>query len=139
MVFCDSDAVSFVDWLAGCQKEGFVDINIEARPQSYWLSLNLNEWDYVIRQEHVKQDLNKFWKETVNRPGSQMEVKRLNTSDSGKWLNRVGKRVKRDKKWPEYYCKKSIKLVQEIYEEDFIRLASYYDVDFNSTRRTDVA
>ena len=137
--FCDSNSVSLVDWLTDRKKKGFVDINIEARPQSYWLDLNVNEWDYVIRQEHVKQDLNKFWKETVNRPGSVMEVKRLNTSDSGKWLNRVGKRVKRDRKWPEYYCEKSIKLVQEIYEEDFKRLESYYDVDFNSTRRTDVA
>jgi hypothetical protein len=137
--FCDSDSVSLIDWLTCCKKEGFVDINIEARPQSYWLSLNVNDWDYVIRQENVKQDLNTFWKATVNRPGSEIEVRRLNTSDSGKWVNRVGKRVKRTKKWQEYYCPDSIKLVQEIYAEDFERLATYYDRDFNSTRRINVA
>ena len=128
-----------VEWLKTCKREGFVDINIEARPQSYWLQLNVSDWDYEIRQEHVTQDLNRFWKETVNRPGSEIKVKRLNTSDSGRWLNRVGKRIKRTKKWQEYYCQDSIKLVQELYEEDFERLATYYDRDFNSTRRINVA
>ncbi len=137
--FCDSDSVSLVEWLSTCKQKGFVDINIEARPQSYWLQLNVSDWDYKIRQEHVKQDLNKFWKDTVNRADSEMEVKRLNTSDSGKWVNRVGKRVKRTKKWQEYYCPDSIKLVQEIYEEDFERLATDYDRDFNSTRRINMA
>ena len=137
--FCDSDSVPLVEWLSICKQEGFVDINIEARPQSYWLQLNVSDWDYKIRQEHVKQDLNKFWKDTVNRAGSEMEVKRLNTSNSGKWVNRVGKRVKRTKKWQEYYCLDSIKLVQEIYEEDFERLATDYDRDFNSTRRINMA
>ena len=137
--FCDSEAVPLVEWLKTCKREGFVDINIEARPQSYWLQLNVSDWDYEIRQEHVTQDLNRFWKETVNRPGSEIKVKRLNTSDSGRWLNRVGKRIKRTKKWQEYYCQDSIKLVQELYEEDFERLATYYDRDFNSTRRTNMA
>ena len=137
--FCDSDTVSLIEWLDTCKQKGFVDINIEARPQSYWLKLNVSDWDYEIRQEHVKQDLNKFWKDTVNRSDSEMQVKRLNTSDSGKWVNRVGKRVKRTKKWQEYYCPDSIKLVQEIYEEDFERLATYYDRDVNSTRRINVA
>ena len=49
------------------------------------------------------------------------------------------KRIKRTKKWQEYYCQDSIKLVQELYEEDFERLATYYDRDFNSTRRTNMA
>lgn len=137
--FCDSEKVTLVEWLKDCKKNGFVDINIEARPQSYWLQLNLNDWDYVIRQENVSEDLNKFWRETVNREGTKIHVKQLNTSSSGKWTNRVGKRIKRDKDWKEYYCDEAINLVKEIYAEDFKELASYYDKDFNSTRRTNVA
>lgn len=125
--FTKPGEVSFVDWLRQRQEHGFTDIQIEARPQTFWYTLR-TQWNAVIRQESLDDD---FWA-TVRKIDPQIKpdyLKRFNDIN-GPWVNRVQARVNRDRPWQAYYDSETIDLVQRIYSEDFRILAEYYPLAF---------
>ena len=49
--FTKPGSISFRDWTRERLIQGFVNLQIEARPQSFWF--NLHKWEAVIRQDHL--------------------------------------------------------------------------------------
>ena len=115
---------SFSEWIRARLDTGFVDNQIEARPQAFWYCLRPS-WDAVIRQESFDAD---FWS-AVHQFDSTIQVERLTKFNviNGAWVNRVGARVHRDRPWQDYYDDISIVcMVNELYAEDFYVLENYY-------------
>ena len=115
-------SVSFLDWTYERIAKGFVDINIEARPQFFWYKIA--KWDYVIRQECFKSDLSSFL-QGMGLPNSNFNFPVLNATGSD-WVNRLNLKTSREKPWHAYYCSKSEENVKELYSKDFTALSNYY-------------
>jgi hypothetical protein len=129
--FTAPSSISFFDWLRLNKTSGFVDGNIEARPQSFWY--DLATWDFVLRQETLRADI--FILLTLlqaENPASKTDVLPHMNAIGSSWLNRVGRKTTglRDKPWYDFYEKNTEELVQEIYAADFKKLG--YTLDFNA-------
>ena len=118
--------ISFEDWLLQVRADGFVEHNIEARPQDFWLKLN--GWETFIRFESLKADLEKLFITlgATNQIVTQ-NIPKINAI-GGPWFNRLGKSTKglRDKPWHDFYTEKAIELVREVYRKDFFELKEIY-------------
>jgi len=118
--------VTFKQWTEIRLKEGWFDVSIEARPQSFWL--DLCKWDYCIRQDHLDKD---FW-DVVNLLDptiDRFDLHRYNDIN-GQWVNRLRKRTSRNRPWQEYYCPATEANVLELYASDFDTLDCYYEKTF---------
>jgi len=118
-------SITFLDWTRERLQQGWMDRQVEARPQSFWYQLW--DWDVVLRQEHLSED---FWQliRSLRRhdpPSKPIELPRFNDIN-GPWVNRLRARTKRDRHWQEYYCPEAEQNVQELYAEDFCRLGHLY-------------
>lgn len=124
--FSHPGELSFDAWLLARHRDDFFDVNIEARPQSYWY--DLWEWTYVIRQEELASD---FWRtvHALDPAIVQFPLKRFNDIN-GPWVNRVRAKTSRDRPWQEYYNKTAEDLVLELYAKDFESLKDYYPSKF---------
>ena len=125
--FFTQPGVSFSDWLRRVETNGFCDIDIEARPQSYWY--RLAEWDYVIRQESLDSDLWQALQSFASEFDIPTQFRRLNDSNDG-WRNRVGVCKGRSRPWQAYYDLECVALVRKLYAEDFDALAAFYSTQF---------
>lgn len=125
--FTKPDTISFEAWLRDCRNRGFVDINIEARPQAFWFDLKPDGWNFVIRQEQLESDLRNFVQ--VIGGVAATPIKRLNDIN-GPWVNRVRARTSRPQPWQAYYDDTTKALVREVYRRDFESLIEYYSIDF---------
>lgn len=119
-------SISFLDWTFQRLKCGFFDVQIEARPQSFWY--DLCQWDHVIRQEHINEDFQKFLA-GLGDSVKQITLPVLNATNS-EWTNRLNKKTSRDRPWQEYYCDKAKENVLELYQADFSSLSTYYSTSF---------
>jgi len=120
--FTKPGSISFVDWTAERCREGWCDVCIEARPQTFWF--DLWKWDVVIQQEHLATQ---FWYfiEQVSPDTERFNLHRYNDIN-GQWVNRVRARTSRDRPWQAYYCPESERNVLEMYDADFTGLAAWY-------------
>lgn len=119
-------SVSFLDWTVERLKQGFFDVQIEARPQAFWY--DLHAWNHTIRQEHMDDDFQKFLV-ALGDPVNQVVLPVLNATNS-EWTNRLNKKTSRERPWQEYYCDKAKTNVLELYQADFSSLSSYYSTKF---------
>lgn len=124
--FTDPGSISFLDWTIERLKHGFFDMQIEARPQAFWY--DLHSWDYVIRQEHLNEDFQKFLS-VLTMTENPVKLPVLNATNS-EWTNRLNKKTSRDRPWQEYYCDEAKSNVLELYRADFSSLSSYYSTSF---------
>ena len=119
-------AISFEDWLLKVQAEGFIEQNIEAMPQDFWLKLN--SWETIIRFESLKADLEKLFS-TLGASNQTVTnaIPKINAI-GGPWFNRLGKSTVglRDRPWHEFYTEKAVELVQDVYKKDFFELKEIY-------------
>lgn len=124
--FTKPDSISFVDWLRQKEQDGFFDVGMEARPQSFWF--NLANWHYVLRQEHLDDDYAAMCAQLI----PQVSISKLPVINetNGLWVNKVRAKPKREKPWQGYYCAQSIELVKKIYASDFAAFKRFYTVDF---------
>lgn len=119
-------SISFLDWTVERLKRGFFDVQIEARPQSFWYGLC--SWDHTIRQENIDEDFQKFILALdESTPSEPLPV--LNATNS-EWTNRLNKKTSRERPWQEYYCASSKENVLELYQSDFSALKPYYSTMF---------
>ena len=127
--FTKPGAISFLDWTRERMQTGFVNIHIEARPQSFWF--NLHKWDVIIRQESLEED---FWAmvHRIHPTTPRQPLTRYNDIN-GDWGNRVGAKTSRPHPWYTYYCAESQHNVTQIYASDFDCLAEWYSQDFPET------
>lgn len=125
--FTTPNTISFTEWLTDCRNRGFVDVNIEARPQAFWYDLKPDGWNYVIRQERLNDDLRDFVRGLGVTTG--VPINRLNDIN-GPWVNRVRARTSRPQPWQSYYDETAKELVREVYRRDFESLIAYYSLDF---------
>ncbi len=125
--------VTFKQWLKDRIEHSFFDWHIEARPQAYWYGLH-DKWDFVIRQEELRDDYFKFLQEVSPRLAQilPLELQRYN-SINGTWQNRRQKRTQRLRPWENYFDQESKELTEKLYEEDFIALQPYYGRPFDET------
>jgi len=120
--FTKPGTISFADWTGERCREGWMDVCIEARPQTFWF--DLWEWDVVIQQEKLASQ---FWGfiAQVSPDIEPFELHRYN-GVNGQWVNRVRARTSRDRPWYDYYCSESEKNVLEMYDADFTGLSRWY-------------
>jgi hypothetical protein len=120
--FTHPGAITFADWTAERLRDGWFDINIEARPQSFWF--DLWNWDVVIEQEKLADQ---FWQfvHQISPETSRFELHRYNDIN-GHWVNRVRAKTQRHRPWYDYYCPESEKNVLELYDSDFTSLSKWY-------------
>lgn len=130
--------ISFEDWLLQVKTEGFVEHNIEARPQAFWL--NLNTWNSIIRFESLKADLEKLFSELGATNQTVTQNIPHHNAIGGPWFNRRGKSTRglRDKPWHVFYTAKAIALVQDVYWSDFQRLQSFYSMKIEDAIKADL-
>lgn len=125
--FTKPGSISFRDWTRERLVYGFVNLQIEARPQSFWF--NLHKWEAVIRQDHLEDD---FWAAVhsmyPNLP--RKDITRYNDIN-GDWSNRAGFKTSRPNPWHTYYCEESRNNVAVIYDTDFECLEQWYSRDFS--------
>lgn len=118
--------ISFEDWLLQVQAEGFIEHNIEARPQNFWLIRS--GWEMRIRFESLKADLEQLFTKlgAANQTVTQDLPK--HNAIGGAWFNRRGKSTKglRDKPWHTFYTEKAVELVKDVYKIDFRELQDIY-------------
>lgn len=117
---------TFQSWLEERLKEGFCDVFIEARPQSFWYELQPT-WDFVIRQESLEEDFHNFLHAVCENP-SIHPLQRYNDIN-GPWVNKVQASPNRDRPWQDYYCKKTEELVLDLYAADFACLSNFYSTE----------
>ena len=132
--FTKPQEYTFQSWLEERLKEGFCDVFIEARPQSFWYELQptWHAWDFVIRQENLEADFHNFLLAVCENPAIQ-PLQRYNDIN-GPWVNKVQARPNRDRPWQEYYCKKTEELVLDLYAADFACLSKFYSKDLSDAR-----
>ena len=120
--FTRPGSISFLDWTRERLEQGWFDVHIEARPQSFWYELSA--WDVVIQQEHLADD---FWGfiDKVSPETARFKLHRYNDIN-GSWVNRVRAKTKREQPWRDYYCQKSEQNVRELYDSDFLCLSKWY-------------
>lgn len=135
--FTVPNEISFEDWLLQVKTEGFVEHNIEARPQSFWLSLN--SWDSIIRFESLKTDLEQLFSTLGAANQTVTQSIPHHNAIGGPWFNRRGKSTRglRDKPWHTFYTEKAISLVQDVYLQDFKKLESFYSMAIEDAIKTD--
>lgn len=120
--FTKPGSISFVDWTKERCNEGWFDVCIEARPQSFWF--DLWQWDVVIQQEKLADQFWEFIRE--ESPGTERFNLHRYNDINGSWVNRVKAKTSRDRPWHTYYCAESEKNVLEMYDSDFTSLAEWY-------------
>ena len=140
--FTKPDAYTFQSWLEERLREGFCDVFIEARPQSFWYELqpawkergtsvvsSMAAWDFVIRQESLEEDFHNFLRGVCGSP----EIRPLQRYNdiNGPWVNKVQARPCRDRPWKDYYCKKTEELVLDLYAADFACLSEFYSTELD--------
>lgn len=126
--FTKPGSVSFLQWTEDRLKTGFVDVQIEARPQSFWYELA--DWDYELKQEAYEADMLVFLKD-MGLAYSEINCPVLNATGS-EWLNRVHCKTVRDRHWYEYYCPQAEANIKELYAKDFLNLCHFYTNDLSS-------
>ena len=146
--FTKPDAYTFQSWLEERLREGFCDVFIEARPQSFWYELqpawkergtsvvsSMAAWDFVIRQESLEEDFHNFLRAVCDTFMFEAidPLPRYNDIN-GPWVNKVQARPSRDRPWQEYYCKKTEELVLELYDSDFEVFSDRYSKDLSDAR-----
>jgi len=127
--FTKPGSISFLDWTRERLDTGFLNKQIEARPQSFWFTLH--RWDVVIRQESLEDD---FWA-LVHQLYPKMprqELARFNDIN-GPWPNRTGFKASRTDPWFTYYCPQSEQNVRVLYASDFECLSPWYSQKFPDT------
>jgi len=129
--------ISFEDWLLQVKTEGFIEHNIEARPQDFWLSLN--RWDLWIRFEFLKTDLEAVFKFLGAANQTVTQSIPHHNAIGGPWFNRRGKSTVglRDKPWHTFYSENTIQLVRDVYAVDFKKLQNFYSDKIEDAIRDD--
>jgi hypothetical protein len=129
--------ISFEDWLLQVKKEGFIEHNIEAMPQAFWLSLN--RWESWIRFEFLKTDLESLFTTlgAVNQTVTQAIPH--HNAIGGPWFNRRGKSTVglRSKPWHAFYSENTIQLVRDVYAVDFEKMRCTYSDKIEDAIRDD--
>lgn len=129
-------ALTFVEWLQERKSENFFDIQIEARPQSFWLEL-CQDWDFLIRQEVLAED---FWGFVHSFVPDKKEFNLHRYNDiNGNWVNRVRHKTSRTAPWQSYYTPEAVELVADIYASDFRYLSSVYESAFPGNMKSNDA
>ena len=110
---------TFKAWLEERLKDGFFDVFIEARPQSFWYCLHdeLHGWDFVLQQESLEEQFHAFIRHMCDDP-EIAPLQRYNDIN-GQWVNRVKAQTSRPIPWVDYYVGPEEELVLELYAADF--------------------
>jgi hypothetical protein len=133
--FTKPNSISFLDWLKKVDTFGFIDGDIEARPQFFWW--RLDSWDKVIYKENIEKDVLSLL-EALQATAQQKATPFPKMNEiGGPWFNKTGRPTKglRDKPWHAFYCKNTEELVQKIYRDDFTHLG--FLLDFYEAVRAD--
>lgn len=124
--FTKPNSISFLDWLQQKADNGFFDLGMEARPQSFWF--RLANWKYILRQECLTADYVTMCS-TLAPQLTSLKLPTVNKID-GPWVNKAMARPKREKPWQAYYCSGAIDLVKNIYASDFAAFQRFYRFEF---------
>lgn len=130
--FVDPSKTTFLDWLQQVTEQGFIDNNIEAKPQVTWFNL-VPSWDFVLRVEFFDQDFLNLC--TALKLPQPKHIPRWN-STGGPWVNRAKVHASRTKPWQDYYDARCLQLVNKLYEADLTALQKFYSESFSVTSAT---